>query len=143
MLAEHCEFTNRDEAIRDRFVSGLKDQDLAQKLEMLYMLKNTLTLQDLVDYAKTHEEIRGAHKAVDRVQKVKQRPAQPLPENQASASKGVPIWKGKATYGGRDCSFCGYVHAARKCPAYGKNVPSAVKLATSRRNVLTGTRSTR
>ena len=41
VLAEHCEFTNRDEAIRDRFVSGLKDQDLAEKLEMLYMSKNT------------------------------------------------------------------------------------------------------
>ena len=49
VLAEHCEFTQKEENIRDRFVSGLKDQDLAQKLEMLYMSKSTLSLQEVVD----------------------------------------------------------------------------------------------
>ena len=53
VLAEHCEFEKKEEAIRDKFVSDCNDQDLIQKLEMLYMNKPTLTLQEIVDYANT------------------------------------------------------------------------------------------
>lgn len=118
VLSENCEFANRDEAIRDRFVSGLKDKDLAQKLEILYMSKSSLTLQELVDYAKTHEEIRGANMnraSVERVQQKKTAPKS-FPEKQASGPsyRQAPTPKGKGAYGRRECTFCGYNHAPRK-----------------------------
>ncbi|KAK7098381.1 hypothetical protein V1264_002692 [Littorina saxatilis] len=48
-LSEHADFHNRDEAIRDRFVLGVNDRELSEKLQM----QADLNLQDPNKHART------------------------------------------------------------------------------------------
>ena len=39
--SEYCGFADRKESIRDQFVSGISNDDLAEKIELLYYSKNS------------------------------------------------------------------------------------------------------
>lgn len=54
-LAEHADFHNKDESIRDRLVLGISDRKLSQKLQ----LERNLTLQSAVDEARHYELVKG------------------------------------------------------------------------------------
>ncbi len=47
-LATHCDFSEKDEEIRDRLVIGIKDKELSLKLQM----PSDLTLKKAVDMAR-------------------------------------------------------------------------------------------
>ena len=42
-IADDCSFTEKKERIRDQFVAGIRDEELAEKLELMY-LHNSLSL---------------------------------------------------------------------------------------------------
>ena len=52
-LAEGCNFTSKDEAIRDMFVVGITDAETSKKLQLL----EKLTLQEAVKQARQAEEV--------------------------------------------------------------------------------------
>ncbi|KAK7109817.1 hypothetical protein V1264_013798 [Littorina saxatilis] len=53
-LSEHADFHNRDEAIRDRFVLGVNDRELSEKLQM----QADLNLQDAIKQARQYEQVK-------------------------------------------------------------------------------------
>ena len=56
--AEDCGFGNKDVSIRDQFVAGIANEDLAEKIEMLYFSKKgDLTLADVVGYTRTYNDV--------------------------------------------------------------------------------------
>lgn len=54
-LSEDAEFHNRDEAICDRLVLGLRDTELSEKLQ----IQSKLTLDDAVTMARQHEMVKS------------------------------------------------------------------------------------
>ena len=64
-LSEHAQFAEKEETIRNRFVLGVQDQELSQKLQ----LESSLTLDKAVTIAKQHKLVKkqrqGAAAAVD------------------------------------------------------------------------------
>ena len=53
VAAEYCSFHDKKESIRDQFVSGILDEELAEKIEMLYYNKlGKLSLDDVVEYSR-------------------------------------------------------------------------------------------
>ena len=53
-LAEHAGFPDKDSAIRDRLVIGIRDRDLSEKLQ----LQAELTLQQAIKQARQHEQVK-------------------------------------------------------------------------------------
>ena len=113
--SEHCDFVNRNESIRDQFVSGILNEDLAEKIELLYYSKEgNLTLDHVVEYSRTYNDVhdgrkleREQTKSVDEVRKYTQNKSIPKPKEENKQPK-------------RNCNFCGRSHLPRRCPAYGK-----------------------
>lgn len=122
-MAEHANFPNRDECIRDRLVLGVLDKELSEKLQ----LKSDLTLKDAITIARQNELVKkeleeqrklgqATYNAVDRI------------HWRRGTSKGKfspPVYQQKAkqshskTTG--NCSKCGTSHPPGKCPAWGKD----------------------
>jgi hypothetical protein len=53
-MAVNCEFTNKDDQIRDQIVIGLKDKDASEKFQM----KSTLTLDQATQTARQAEMVK-------------------------------------------------------------------------------------
>ena len=106
-LAEHADFPDKENCIRDRLVLGITDQELSKKLQ----LQADLTLKSAVTMARQHEAVK--------VQLEEQR-------GQGSVDKvGVYKKAQKSHRGGQreqqsSCGFCGNQHQKGKCPAFGK-----------------------
>ena len=61
--SEYCDFANRKESIRDQFVSGILNEDLAEKIELLYYSKEgNLSLDDVVEYSRTYNDVHEGRK---------------------------------------------------------------------------------
>lgn len=109
-LAEHANFTQKEETIRDRLVLGLADKELSEKLQ----LQADLTLQNAVATARQHERVkheiaqqRGAEGSVDRVQQNRRwKTSGPGPKQTRTSEVS--------------CGKCGTSHQVGKCPAKGK-----------------------
>lgn len=122
-LAEHADFANKEESIRDRLVLGLRDKELSEKLQ----LESTLTLKTAVAKARQYEQVkteleqqRGEEGNVDRVKNDHRR------KTHASQNSGQ-----KHGHSGTDsfrCGKCGKTHTRRNCPAYGKKCDKCGKL---------------
>ncbi|KAK7076127.1 hypothetical protein SK128_024829, partial [Halocaridina rubra] len=51
------------ESIRDQIVAGILNEDLAEKIELLYYSKNrVLTLDNIVEYAQTYNDVHEGRK---------------------------------------------------------------------------------
>lgn len=115
VAAEHCNFSDKKESIRDQFVSGIADDDLAEKIELLYHTKDgNLTLDDVVEYSRTYNDVRYGRKM--------EREQNAATKEIAMVQKGkkTPISKGSEKKAGQSCKYCGRDHPPMKCPAYGK-----------------------
>ena len=53
-LAEHCDFPDKNDQIRDQIVIGLRDKDVSEKLQ----LRSTLTLEQAIQYARQTELVK-------------------------------------------------------------------------------------
>ena len=107
--SEYCDFKDRKESIRNQFVAGILNEDLAEKIELLYYSKDgVLTLDDVLEYARTYNDVHEGRKQE---------------KEQSKSVDEVKFSKGKKevtrTIENR-CKFCGRSHLPRKCPAYGK-----------------------
>ena len=108
--AEDCDFTDKKERIRDQFISGIYDDELAEKLELMYLSKGdnqAFSLKKVTEYARTYVDVKNNRRnnmnlsrtSVDRIQN------KTNADNQASK-----------------CARCGFEQhtLASKCPALGK-----------------------
>ena len=101
MVAEDCGFGNKDESIRDQFVTGIANEDLAEKIEMLYFSKKgDLTLADVVEYTRTYNDVHEGRKLEREQSKM-------VEEVKAKAKAGQPKLEEK-------CKFCLKVHKPQK-----------------------------
>ena len=56
---EGCNFTEKLERIRDQFLAGLREENLIEKLDMLYIVNNVdFTLDKVLEYSRTYEDIK-------------------------------------------------------------------------------------
>ncbi|GFO45821.1 Pol polyprotein [Plakobranchus ocellatus] len=108
-LVRHCNYgAEEDSIIRDRFVVGLTDQKLKEKLQLIH----DLTLKKALETARQHELIKSQMKAqavVDLVSK-----------NNSKASSNPEPRPGSSSNQRAACGRCGRQHGPRQCPAYGK-----------------------
>ena len=114
-LAEHTDFQDRDESIRDRLVLGINNRELSQKLQ----LEKDLTLQSAVELARHFELVKAqveAQRAVDQsVESVSRKQSRGGGRSQGARPK-------PQTKDSKNCGYCGYKLDGRehKCPAKGK-----------------------
>ena len=107
-----CEFgTLCDSLIRDRFVCGLKDSFLKERL-----LRTTdLTLQKVIDSARASEVAREQRKVIDSpVERVE---AATVAVTSSKSEQSDSQVESTGRY-----SRCGYKHGTRRCPASGKTL---------------------
>ena len=134
-LSEHAAFENKDDAIRDKLVVGLRDKELSEKLQM----QKTLTVKDAIQQARHHELIK--------TQMAEQRHGTEI--NAVDARRGAG-GRGRGHRGGNPgggrgrgrglsksgtasspstCSRCGRTHTQQQnCPAKGKKCNKCNKM---------------
>ena len=129
--SEYCDFANRKESIRDQFVSGILNEDLAEKIELLYYSKEgNLSLDDVVEYSRTYNHVHEGRKlekeqtkVVDEVHmhrsSIRNNSGSGRPKEDSKQS-GNSRPKEDSKRSARNCMYCGRTHSPRKCPAYGK-----------------------
>ena len=107
-LAEHADFSEKEETSRDRIVLGLLDKELSEKLQ----LQEGLTLRQATVMARQHERVKqelamqrsGACASISSVDRHK---------NKSSSSK----LKGEKRESSSTCGRCGLTYDKGKCPA--------------------------
>ena len=125
-LVKTCDYGDPEDQVRDRFVAGLCDRTVKQKLQ----LNADLTLNKAVIMARQHEQVAeqlaqqlaqtqmgpGVNEArVRRRSKPQQKPFSPAPSASAKTSS--------------KCSRCGYeTHKSGRCPASGKTCVKCKKI---------------
>ncbi len=116
-LITNCEYDHADDMVRDRFVVGLLDTSVKQKLQLV----DNLTLGKAVDIARQHEQVKQ--------QLVQQSAQQALEADEArrnTQKKGKKVYAKKDTQNAskdvRKCQYCGYEkhRIEGKCPASGQ-----------------------
>ena len=135
-LAAPCEFTERDEMIRDKIVFSTQNAHLKEKL----LSQETLTLQKTIDICEAFETTQNALKTMKNgegtdkmahpdktveVDTIKSKKGQKKSEksshhsSQPEQQEGNPkrFSKYKRTY---KCQRCGETHQRKQCPAYEK-----------------------
>jgi len=104
MLCSSCDFPNPDETLRDQFVLNLKEDKARERLiEQAQENHRSLTFDKAIAIVKNYETS-ISHKE----------------EIQKSNEEQVFKMANKKETGPTTCNRCGYKHAARQCPAYGK-----------------------
>lgn len=122
VAAEDCGFTDKEERIRDQFVSGLVNEDLAEKIEMLYFTKDgNLSLSDAVEFSRTYNDVHLGRK-LEREQ------AKLVEEVRAKGGNEVRLINRSNQFKNDKCNYCGRSHEPRKCPAYGKKCNKCKRL---------------
>lgn len=121
-LAAHCEFTEKEEEIRDRLVIDMKDKDPSLKLQMT----SNLTLKKAVDMARHSHLVKLQNTdtaAAGHVDEVKQKP---FKNKWKHKSKGA--MSGQADSERRNCGRCRCTHDKENCPAKGKECNKCHKI---------------
>lgn len=102
VAAEDCNFADKKTRIRDQFISGLLDEDLAEKLELLYLTSaENFTIETVMEYCRTYTDVKKSRK-----------------ENKSSYE--IDGIKEKNPSNDMKCNSCGWYHEGRKCRAIGK-----------------------
>lgn len=126
-LAKSCEFQDLEgNLIRDVMVVGLNNVALREKLLQV----ERLTLDRCIELCRTEELTRqrsneiqngnGKEEHIDAIRK-KQHYQKKKPTGYNNAEKQHKEWKaGSSKNSNSKCTFCGYEHKPRQCPAYGK-----------------------
>lgn len=109
--AADCDFgVLKKERIRDQFISGIRDDKLAEKLEHSYMSnRNNFTLDFVVEYVRTYCDVTEGRKL-----------EKAMKDNVQLDLSEVHRYKTQQMKSVTSCKFCGNTHQFGKCPAYGK-----------------------
>ena len=58
-LAEDCNFHDKKESIRDQFIAGIRDENLAERLEHLYLSsEQDFTLDKMMEHTRTYVDVK-------------------------------------------------------------------------------------
>ena len=113
-LAANCQFSDKDETIRDRLVLGLIDKQVSQKLQ----LKKYLSLQTAIETARHHEMVKVQLSDQSNVS------ADSVKVNASHHQAQAHSFSVKGEGDRRDfvnrCGKCGQSHLKTKCPAQNK-----------------------
>ncbi|XP_069118818.1 uncharacterized protein [Argopecten irradians] len=127
-IAEHCNFSDQDEFVRDRVVIGLSDRNISEKLQM----KADLTLETAIQTARQAELVKsqirdqGGHKHVEEVKKG--RPSKKK-NNPSTHQQAQGHQYNKHSHNDRGtCSRCARTHGQNKCPAIGRRCRACNKM---------------
>jgi hypothetical protein len=119
ILSEYCDYgTLRESLVRDRIVLGVSDPKLRERL----MLSKGLTLAKAVEIAKHWESVK---KQQETIQGESGMNVEAVGQRKYFDKKERP--RGNESFEQRQCKFCGFQHAPRKCPAYGEDCRSCGK----------------
>ena len=120
LAAEDCKFEDKKTRIRDQFISGLRDDELAEKLELLYLTNSeNFTIEVVMEYCRTYVDVKKNRRQVEKthsgddINKVAI-----LPQRQKKWEQMKQLSNGSNVI---NCSYCGHQHEIRKCPAFGKS----------------------
>ncbi|KAK7488552.1 hypothetical protein BaRGS_00020169 [Batillaria attramentaria] len=124
-LSQFCDFTDKDERIRDRMVAGVRDGELAQRLQL--EITAATPLQDAIDSARHFELVKNQVSTKSQTVEVdavrgrrprggsnSRRPAR------GSGSRGRGRYENRGYDNHADCGRCGRNHQKGNCPATGK-----------------------
>lgn len=132
-LAQHCNYKDEDDQIRDRLVVGLLDSHLKEKLQ----LQHDLTLEKALRMARQYEQIKNQSKQETATGTTDEAQFRHSSYTQSTRGRGHNRGQGQqsrlrrgsssrpAGRGGRgsedkdSCGNCGYKHGSR-CPAQGQ-----------------------
>jgi hypothetical protein len=128
-LAENCDFTDKNEAIRDMFVIGVRDQEVSKQLQLV----NKLTLELAIQHARQSEEVTNQASVLARdnpqstnvdVDAVKRQQYRKGPSRDSRNGHGKPArqFQNKSRNANESqatvqCGNCGYDHVPGSCPA--------------------------
>ena len=128
--ADKCDFTDKQERLRDRLLAGMKDKELSKKIQ-LKALEESVTLDTVIHMLRNTDIIEGDRRAQEQsgsVQRVYQSRQQSRPK--AYHNKNEQEKKSPAKYKlyqktpstSTTCRYCGYTRhdSPRECPARGK-----------------------
>ena len=134
-LAEHCNYNDLDDQIRDRLVVGLRDIKTKEKLQ----LTHDLTLTKALEVARQQEQIKaqmkdqrassGSSAELDETKRFRNKQSSQKPVSPRGKSNTRGRGRGRGT--GRqnysdseksfpECGRCGYRHPEGRCPARGE-----------------------
>lgn len=129
-LVEHCNYAAlKDELIRDRIVVGVRDRQLAQKMQ----LDDKLTLEKAINMSRQHEAVKKQQRelwgesnsthSVDRVGSQNHQEHKISQESQEEGQTENQVQQTScSTHLVASCKFCGSFHRRKKesCRAWGK-----------------------
>ena len=126
-IAEHCQFNDKSEQIRDRLVIGIRDKDVSEKLQ----LRADLTLEKAIEIARNSELVKSQIKDLESksLDAVKAKPViKPKPgfnfnrtnQGQRGGAQRRPNATGQRSEPKYTCANCNRVHPQGQCPAKGK-----------------------
>ena len=105
-IADDCSFTDKKERIHDQFVAGIRYEELAEKLELMYLHNsNNYTLETVLEYSITYTDVKKGRS---------------MKENHRNEEIDF-VRKQKNTKYDSNCNHCGSSHPKNKCLAYVSN----------------------
>ena len=124
-LAEKCDFTDKNEGIRDQFVVGIRDVELKKELQR----NAALTLDLAIERSRQYELINAQVITQPNSTKVYAvtRKGQFRGRQRGRGQRGCAIQQNAGSTGSK-CRNCGYTHEAYKCPAHGQKCHGCQKL---------------
>ena len=138
-LSEHCDFTDRNDMIRDKIVVSIKNKELSERLQTIAMSQEKLTLEKTLEIVRSHELVDTNDMSnidVDRVY---------VPKKQHNSSVSFQSNATRCSSRNRSrshsrkhqpqqqqhqkCGNCGYLkHHSGKCPAMGQKCNKCHKM---------------
>ena len=124
-LAEKCDFTDKNEGIRDQFVVGIRDVELKKELQR----NAALTLDLAIERSRQYELINAQVITQPNSTKVYAvtRKGQFRGRQRGRGQRGRAIQQNAGSTGSK-CRNCGYTYEAYKCPAHGQKCHGCQKL---------------
>ncbi|KAK3085333.1 hypothetical protein FSP39_001659 [Pinctada imbricata] len=127
-LAEHCNFDDKSEQIRDRLVIGIRDKELSEKMQ----LRADLTLEKACEMARNSELVKSQIKDLqsNNLDAISH-PKQNTSRSQAASGSGARGYtRGQGHRRGqrqphyprqtKPCTACNRKHPPQQCPAFGR-----------------------
>ena len=120
-IAENCNFIDKLDRIRDQFVYGLCDQDMIEKLEMLYMTnkEDKFGIDIVMEYCRSYRDTRhgrAGRSEQDNINRVEQRDYR---QSYGTSGRATQQRVEQRDFK-QSCRACGGQHQRNRCPARGR-----------------------
>lgn len=127
-LAAKCEFTDKEDSLRDRLLSGMSDKQLSVELQLRedltlpYVIEKMKAKAILVSNIRKEKAVAAVHKTTgfSRSSSYTSNRRQTTPITTSSNQHYAGEHKSQSSAQQRNCKSCKTTHPPRKCPAFGK-----------------------